>query len=60
MSLKLLLKVYSKVNNVKCPLWSEDNPYKFLTIINLAFESNYVSFNINNWISISIYYASDC
>ena len=41
-----------KVNNVKCPLWSEDNPYKFLTIINLAFESNYVSFNINNWIDL--------
>ena len=41
-----------KVNNVKCPLWSEDDPYKFLSIINLAFESDYVSFNINNWIDL--------
>ena len=41
-----------KVNNVKCPIWSEDNPFKFLTIINLAFESDYVSLNINNWIDL--------
>ena len=41
-----------KVNNVNCPIWSGDNPYKFLTIINIAFESNFVSSNINNWIDL--------
>ena len=41
-----------KVNNVKCPAWSGDNPYKFLTILNVALESDYVSSNINNWIDL--------
>ena len=41
-----------KVNDVKCPAWSGEDPYKFLTIINIAFESEYVSSNINNWIDL--------
>ena len=41
-----------KVNNVKCPIWSRDDPYKFLSLINMALESDYVSLNINNWIDL--------
>ena len=41
-----------KVSNVKCPEWSGDNPFKFLTILNTALESDYVSQNINNWIDL--------
>ena len=41
-----------RVNNVKCPTWSRDDPYKFLYLLNIAFESDYVSLNINNWIDL--------
>ena len=41
-----------KVNDVLCPLWTQNNPYKLITFLNLAFESDEVSFNINNWIDL--------
>ena len=41
-----------KVEKVKCPLWSRDDPYKLLSILNKAFESDYVSLNINYWIDL--------
>ena len=41
-----------RVNNVKCPLWSGDDPYQFLYLLNIAFESDYISLNINNWIDL--------
>ena len=41
-----------KVIDVECPLWSENDPYKFLTYLNLAFESDEVSSNLGNWIDL--------
>ena len=41
-----------KVNNVNCPIWSNDDPYKMITILFYAFESFNVSSNINNWIDL--------
>ena len=41
-----------KVIDVECPLWSDNNPYKFLTYLNLAFESDEVSSNLGNWIDL--------
>ena len=41
-----------KVNDVKCPIWSGEDPHKFITLITMAFESDYVSSNINNWIDL--------
>ena len=42
----------TKVNNVNCPIWSNDDPYKMITILFYAFESFNVSSNINNWIDL--------
>ena len=41
-----------KVEDVSCPNWSKNDPYRFVTLSNKAFESNYVSSNINNWIDL--------
>jgi len=41
-----------KVKDVSCPAWSKNDPYRFVTLQNIAFESNYVSLNINNWIDL--------
>ena len=42
----------SKVNNVICPIWSNDDPYKMITLLFFAFESFFVSEKINNWIDL--------
>ena len=42
----------TKVTDVECPPWSDNDPYKFLTYLNLAFESDEVSSNIGYWIDL--------
>ena len=42
----------TKVSDVECPPWSDNDPYKFLTYLNLAFESDEVSSNIGYWIDL--------
>ena len=42
----------TKVTDVECPPWSDNDPYKFLTYLNLAFESDEVSFNLSYWIDL--------
>ena len=42
----------TKVADVECPPWSNNDPYKFLTYLNLAFESDEVSSNLGNWIDL--------
>ena len=41
-----------KVIDVECPPWSDNDPYKFLTVLNLAFESDEVSTNLGYWIDL--------
>ena len=41
-----------KVNDVECPLWSGNDPYKLVAYLNLAFESDFVSSNIGGWIDL--------
>ena len=38
------------VNHVALPRWAEGNPYKFVAVLREAFESPYVSKNLNKWI----------
>ena len=42
----------TKVNDVDCPLWSGNDPYKLVSILNLAFESDIVSSTIGGWIDL--------
>ena len=42
----------TKVIDVECPPWSDNDPYKFLTYLNIAFESDEVSSNIGYWIDL--------
>ena len=42
----------TKVIDVECPPWSNNDPYQFLTYLNLAIESDEVSTNISNWIDL--------
>ena len=41
-----------KVNDVECPEWSGNDPYKLVYLLNLAFESDEVSSNIGGWIDL--------
>ena len=42
----------TKVTDVECPVWSGNDPYKLVTYLNLAFESDLVSSNIGGWIDL--------
>ena len=42
----------TKVIDVECPPWSNNDPYKYLTYLNLAFESDETSLNLSNWIDL--------
>ena len=42
----------TKVTDVDCPVWSGNDPYKLVTYLNLAFESDIVSSNIGGWIDL--------
>ena len=42
----------TKVVDVECPSWSGNDPYKLITYLNLAFESDLVSSNIGGWIDL--------
>ena len=41
-----------KVIDVECPEWSGNDPYKLITYLNLAFESDEISSNIGGWIDL--------
>ena len=42
----------TKVNDVECPVWSGNDPYKLVAYLNLAFESNFVSTTLGGWIDL--------
>jgi hypothetical protein len=42
----------TKVEDVECPIWSGNDPYKLITYLNLAFESDQISSNIGGWIDL--------
>ncbi|KRX10686.1 WD40-repeat-containing domain [Pseudocohnilembus persalinus] len=47
-----ILQTGNRVNNVKLPSWSKQNPYYFMYIMSVALESLTVSKNINKWIDL--------
>ena len=42
----------TKVIDVECPVWSGNDPYKLISYLNLAFESDIVSSTIGGWIDL--------
>ena len=42
----------TRVNHVQMPKWSRYNPYRFVTILRLALESEIVSKNLHHWIDL--------
>ena len=42
----------TKVNDVECPAWSGNDPYKLIAYLNLAFESDLISSTIGGWIDL--------
>ena len=42
----------TKVNDVDCSVWSGNDPYKLVSFLNLAFESDIVSSTIGGWIDL--------
>ena len=42
----------TKVNDVECPAWSGNDPYKLIAYLNLAFESEEVNSTIGGWIDL--------
>lgn len=41
-----------RVNHVQMPKWSRFNPYRFVTILRIALESDVVSKNLHHWIDL--------
>ena len=41
-----------RIDNVDLPIWANGNPYKFVTVMRKALESDFVSRNLSYWIDL--------
>ena len=47
-----VMQTGNRVNHVAMPKWSRYNPYRFVSILRIALESDLVSKNLHNWIDL--------